>query len=143
MRYPAPNKFQVNIACKLGIDISRDSREVAAARLYDFLAPAFCKKRDLRNATPRQIEFAQELGFDVSADRLPIAHAKISQHLSVLNRHALRRLRLKPGDPVLVCDRDGQCVDQQTVSSVGRDGRVFFKGVGCRSAWASQLQRSR
>ena len=147
MRHPRPTEFQIEIAAAVGVDISSDSRDVAAARLRDYLAPAFGEKRKVRLTTPSQIEFARDLGFDVSSYSVSIAFAKIAQHLSALNQRALRRLRLKPGDRVRrISDfemngKKQSYSEEFIVSSIQPDGRVFFKGIGCRSGWPTQLER--
>lgn len=147
MLYPRPTEFQVMIAAAVGVDIARDSRDVAAARLRDYLAPAFAEDREVRPASSEQIEYARSLGFDVSGDLMHIAYARIAQHLSALNQEALRRLNLKPGDRItrscyLVGNGEGQPYSEEfIVSSIRPDGRVFFKGIGCKSGWPSQLKK--
>jgi hypothetical protein len=145
MRHPRPTEFQVEVAAAIGVDISGDSRDVAAARLRDYLSPAFGAERDVRPATQRQIEFARDLGYDVYGDSVSIASAKIAQHLFALNQQALRRLKLKPGDRVRrigdveVNGERHAYSEEFIVSSIQPDGRVFFKGIGCRGGWPTQL----
>jgi hypothetical protein len=147
MRYPRPTHFQIEIAAAVGIDISNDTRGVAAARLQDYLAPAFGEKRKVRSATPSQIDYARGLGFDVSSDTMSIAFARIAQHLSALNKRELRRLKLKSGDRVrqisnFEINGKRQSYSQEfVVSSIHSSGRVFFKGIGCRSGWPTQLEK--
>src|SRR5438105_6247331 len=141
MSHPRPTDFQMEIAAAVGVDISKDSRDVTAARLRDYLALAFGEERKIRPATPSQTEFARDLGFDVSDDSMSVALAKIAQHLSALNERALWRLKLKPGDRVRrisnfeVNGKKQSYSEEFVVSSIQPDGRAFFKGTGCRNGW--------
>jgi hypothetical protein len=58
MRLDPPTDFQRQIAAALGIDITNDTREVAAARIHTFVGPAILSKVAESTASERQIEFA-------------------------------------------------------------------------------------
>jgi hypothetical protein len=147
MKHPRPTPFQREVAGALGINISGDSANVAAARLADYLGPAIRDGRPPRPATESQRAYADSLGLDVSADTVSIASAKIAQHLFALNKQALRKLRLKPGDRVRqIVDADVAAglprhLHEFIVSSIQSNARVYFKGIGCQGAWSVHLEK--
>jgi hypothetical protein len=62
------------VAAALGIDISEDTKAVAAARIHTFVGPAILSKA-AEYASERQIDFAEALGLDVAADSSVVASA--------------------------------------------------------------------
>lgn len=93
-----PNKEQRRIAAFLGVDVSKDSAAVAAARLQGAVAgPLHLSQAKLR-PTKRQATQAKELGLDITGDTQPMAAARINEELHQRNAQALERLKLKPGD---------------------------------------------
>lgn len=137
---------QVQIAKRLGIDVSADSFSVAAARILDLIEPARVENPILSGPTPRQQILASELGIDVSTDSYRVTYARIQDKLLEKNLEALEELQLAPGDRVVIqrnVDIDGKkrlFKEEHTVSSTNRkNGLVYLKGVGSRRAWAGQL----
>jgi hypothetical protein len=124
-----PTELQKHIAEALSIDISDDSEAVASARIRQYVAPAIGEKAYDEPATEKQIDFAGKLGLDVKEDTKGIASAKISEELHTRNLAALQQLNLKPGDRV------------RQKHSGEINGRVFFKGIGCKSAWPTQIEK--
>ena len=143
----SPTDIQKKIARSLGIDITGDSRNIAAARIREIVEPAINPDSSYRSATQKQVEYAASLGLDVSGDSFWVCSAKIDDKLRELNQVALERLDLKPGDRVIVVDKgkiNGQHYEHQEehiVSSVGKNLRVYFKGGGGRGAWPSQIKK--
>jgi|SRR5579871_3580866 len=147
MKHPSPTSFQKEIAGALGINISGDSTSVAAARLADYLGTAIRDGQAPRPSTEPQRAYAKSLGLDVSSDTVSVASAKIAQHLFALNKRALRKLRLRPGDRVrriLEGSTSGPFPTRRgefVVSSIQLNARVYFKGIGCQGAWPVQLEK--
>jgi hypothetical protein len=144
---PKPTKFQVDIAEALSINISNDTETVAAARIRQFVAPAIGEKAYDEPSTEKQIEFAISLGLDVANDSKGIASARISDELQDQHFRALKRLDLKPGDCVRqkhtgeINGEDHELFTEYVISSITEHGRVFFKGIGCKSAWPTQIEK--
>ena len=141
-----PSADQFRLASLLGVDISDDSYDVAAARLLDAVATSVGFE-DSTASSDRQVEFAASLGLDVSSDTKRVASAKISCSLHRRNVEQAAQLNLKPGDRVIRIDKveiDGvwQAIEQEfVVSSVQANGRIFFKGGNGQGAWPSQVRK--
>ena len=60
----------------------------------------------------------------------------IAARLRLLNEVALRALDLRPGDLIVLKAEPGET---HAVSCVGRNRRVFLKGWGGQSVWATQV----
>ena len=137
---------QVRLAALLGIDITPDSFDVAAARLQDAVAGAVGYEPP-EQSSERQRAFASSLGCDVSTDSKRIASAKISEALFAKNQEAIAVLNLQPGDRVIRVTQfefEGilRSFEQEfVVSSIQPNGRVFFKGGNGQGAWPTQLQK--
>jgi hypothetical protein len=147
MERESPTVFQRQVAAALGIDISRDSRRVAAARIQTFVGPALLDKVSVNSATECQVDFAKDLGLDVHGDSTLVASAKIADELFDRNKAAAERLQLKPGDRVRIrrrCDHAGQThewTDEYVVSSVQPNCRIMFKGGNGMGAWPTQVEK--
>jgi len=147
MRLDPPTDFQRQIAAALGIDITNDTREVAAARIHTFVGPAILSKVAEYTASERQIEFASALGLTVDTDSSLVASAKIADELFIQNKAALEQLQLKPGDRVRVhqqfefAGEQREWVEEFVVSSVQPNGRIMFKGGNGRGAWPTQVEK--
>ncbi|SRR6266481_1122787 len=139
------NRAQCRIARRLDIDVSGDSDEIAAARILDAVAPALLARPE-RPSTTRQRKFAESLALDVGADSLRVASVRIAETLRLRNLDAAARMRMRPGRMVVLetdWEWQGQRIcsrEAQVVSSVGKDGLVYFRGGGGRCAWASTLR---
>jgi hypothetical protein len=142
-----PTAFQKQVAASLGIDISSETREVAAARIHTFVGPAIHSKAAQYAASERQIDFAKALGLDVTADSSLVASAKIGEELFVRNKAALEKLQLKPGDRVSVrhqfefAGEMREWVEEFVISSIQPNGRIMFKGGNGRGAWPTQVEK--
>ena len=142
-----PNEHQKSIANLLGIDISQDTLEIAAARIEDFVSPAIYPGKPARMPTDKQILFASSLGIDVTKDSFCIASVKIDQELQAKNRRAIIEMNLKPGDCVVkhesvrFNDETHDLDREYIISSIGRNGRIWFKGGNGQGAWATQLEK--
>ena len=147
MEHPQPSDYQKRIAALLGIDISRDTQGVAAAKIKDIVTPAISVDTKVYPATPRQLALADSLEIDVSQDSFNVAFAKIADRLSEQNKELLDELRLKSGDKVVKCQRveiEGRIEElsnEYTVSSIGRDGRIYFKGGNGQGAWPNKVTK--
>jgi hypothetical protein len=143
----SPTDFQRQVAAALGIDISRDSKAVAGARIQTFVGPALLDKDRSAPATERQLAFAEALGLDVRGDSNLVASAKIADELFDRNTAAAERLRLKPGDRVRVRHRvevEGKThdwLDEHVVSSIQPNCRIMFKGGNGMGAWPTQVEK--
>jgi hypothetical protein len=141
----SPTEIQLRVAAALAVDIARDSRTVAAARLYDAVAEAIGERHACRPASARQVEFALSLDLDVRSDSLRVASAKIADELERRNRAALVALNLQPGDRVLIRKRyetEGQRHEwtrEFTISSIDVRGRLHFKGGNGDGAWPTEV----
>ena len=141
-----PSKYQRDIAKLLGVNISKDSWRVAAAKIHDIVDAAINSRIRNNSPTEAQIELAEEIGIDVSKDSYRVCFAKIADKLDELNEEALERMQLKPGDKVVFTQH--LSIDEaplpdlaQTVSSIGRNGKVYFKGTNNGQAWPAQLTK--
>ena len=138
-------QVQIQIAKDLGIEVSKDSFRVAAARILDLVAPAI--GYNAKPATSKQVEFAKGLGIDVTSDSSRVASARIQDKLEEVNSRALKELRLAPGDKVVVRKTytfSGQeYMDEReyVVSSIKDNGMVYFKGGNGKCAWACKVQK--
>ena len=144
-----PNQHQLQLATLLGIDITSNTEQVAAARLEDHVALAIHPGQEPRFATDRQIAFGQSLGLDLRNDSLRVASAKIEEELYAMNQAAVIDLDLRPGDRVIKRQRveiDGRIhnLDREyVVSSVDDNFRVWFKGGNGQGAWPTELDKAR
>ncbi len=140
--------FQNEVATRLGLDVSSDTYDVAAARIMDRVALAV-KQFPSKPSSPAQRAFAKSLKLGVAKDTMRVASAKIADSLFEKNTRALARLKLKKDDRVIFTekyetdDRTETHTSEHIVSSVGSNGRVYFKGIGCQGAWPTQLKRTR
>jgi hypothetical protein len=135
-----PSKVQHQLAEALDVDISQDTVAVAAARLYDIVGPAIEERYEVRRATQKQIDFGRSVGFDVSGDSMGVAGARIADALLIRNRQLLKELKLQPGDRVRKTSQYGFSRDY-TVSSIGNNGRIHFKGGNGAGAWPSEVRK--
>ncbi len=142
-----PTTWQREIAAKLGIDISNDSRQVAAGRINDMVESAVHPERSPRSPTARQLELAAEVGIDIAKDRYHTAFSKIHEALEGRSQRLVSEMRLQPGDTVVVGDvveRLGSEIDMSrewVISSIGENGRLYFKGGGGHCAWPSEIKK--
>ncbi|HRO27346.1 MAG TPA: hypothetical protein PK743_10140 [Luteimonas sp.] len=141
-----PSQDQLHLATVLGIDISADTFDVAAARLLDRVASAIGYE-PAGPSSERQRAFAESLGYDVTLDSKRVASAKIGEALLANNLGAIKSLNLQAGDRVIRVTQfehagEFQSFEQEfVVSSIQSNGRVFFKGGNGQGAWPTQLKK--
>ncbi|MCX8098889.1 MAG: hypothetical protein N3F11_07805 [Casimicrobiaceae bacterium] len=145
MSHPPPSKEQLLIAEVLGVSIAEDTYNVAAARLFDAVASAVGAK-SARPSSDRQRAFADSIGLNVSRDSMRVASAKIRDALLAKNQRAIAEMNLQPGDKVVRLDQrefdgEGALKKEFVVSSIGSNGRVFFKGSNCQGEWPTKLRK--
>ena len=129
---------QKEIAKQLGISISKlDSFNVVAAKILDHVAIA-TGDWDVAGPTERQVEYAVSLGIKVGKYSRRVVSAKIEDELKERNVKALKKLKLKPGDKVKL--KEEKDVRDNIISSIKENGKIYFKGIGCRQAWATQIE---
>ena len=141
---------QLDLAAKIGIRHDDEPRAVLAAAIEAFLRPTIWQERP-KTATERQLAFLDELGHMAEMAELPrsVASAWIEHYLSLRTARELRKLRLRAGD---VVDHEHRHVDpttgelrvwsqEQTVSSIGGSGLVYFRGGNGQCSWPSHLRR--
>lgn len=139
---------QLKLGGSLGLDLSADSYGVAAAKLRWLLRSAINVPCGADAATPSQVSLGDSLGVDVRGQPMIVAFAMIRDELLRRNLASLKRLRLKPGDQVVqhyARTINGTAYEfdkAYIVSSIRKDGFVYFKGMNCPCAWASQLTRA-
>ncbi len=137
--------YQQEIARRLGIYVAGETQAIAGARILDIVERALGPDVEPRAATPRQLEFARKLGVNPVVESFHVCSSQIDDRLHTLNREAIDRLQLKPADRVVKTDSveiDGQehtLTREYVVSSIGVDGRVWFKGGNGAGAWPTQL----
>ncbi|MEV4900668.1 hypothetical protein AB0K08_04925 [Citricoccus sp. NPDC055426] len=146
-----PTDEQLGLALKVGYRFTDESRVVLAAAIEAWLRPTIWQEQ-LYPATERQQAVLRELGHtgEVAELSRPVASAWIEHHLAARTAVALRKLRLRSGD---IVDHEQRHVDPatgevhvwseaQTVSSIGRNGLVYFRGGNGRCGWPSKIRRS-
>ena len=142
-----PSEDQYTLAALLRIDVSDDSRDVAAAKLLDAVAISLgFEPAEL--ASERQRAFAASLGANVEELSKRVASARIGELLMAKNLRAIKDMNLKPGDQVVRIQSfefqgETRILEQEfVISSVQPNGRVFFKGGNGQGAWPTQLRKS-
>lgn len=141
-----PSQDQLRLANVIGVDISTDTFDVAAARLLDYVATAIGYE-PADTSSERQRSFSESLGLDVTGDSRRIASARIGEALLAKNRTAIESLNLQPGDRVIRVTQFEHAGELRTfeqefiVSSIQPNGRVFFKGGNGQGAWPTQLHK--
>ncbi len=135
-----PNAYQKKIAAKLGLNISRDSYRVAAARIREIVGPALSAQAKTHPAGPEQIELAKKFHLRVSKDSRLVASAKIQDRREQINRKLARTMGLKPGMKV-VHKSNGVCASgtEYVVRAINKDGVVFLEGG--QRAWPMDLEK--
>lgn len=131
-----PTQAQRELADTLGIKVTdEDTFAVVASHILERIGNEIGSPPS--EVSEKQLAKAQELGIDVSSCSSSwSAYIKINEAIRRSNLDAVRRMGLKPGDEVLTSG--GQ---QYVVSSVGEDGRVYFKGGRGKQSPASQLTK--
>jgi hypothetical protein len=132
-------KKQIELAKKLGIDVSADSSIIAAAKIESAVYEAIYPGPELRKATEKQIDFLKALGIETECRDLIIVSALIDEELQRRNIAAIKRLDLKAGDTI-VSEQYGR-EQEDVISSIGVNHRIWFKGGQGRGCWPSRVIR--
>lgn len=141
-----PTDFQLELAEWLGVDVEDSTRWVAAARLEDAVSPAIEPDEEIEPVSERQRQLADELGLNVEDETSRVAYAKIGEEYYRRNKRALEESGLEPGDRVRKKfefkrgDEVHVFHREYTVSSIGDDLKVYFKGGGGKQAWPTELE---
>lgn len=130
---------QKQIAKILIIEIkSNDSFRTLKAKITDQIAEAIGEKVR-EDPTERQLDYAESLGMLLDDKSRRVISAKIADELERRNRKALKKLKIKPGSKVRV--RNEFRLKDFVVSSIKENGKIYFKGIGCPQAWASNIEK--
>lgn len=141
---------QLRVAAAVGCPHHDEPRAVLTAVVEDWLRPLLHGQEPLP-ATERQLAFLRSLGHshaDTGMHR-SVASAWIDHYLAKRTASALETLELKAGDLVhhehLYADPEtGEITDLGglvTVSSIGSNGLVYFRGGNGRCGWPVNLRR--
>lgn len=142
---PTATPFQVDIGHRLGLDLAGETYAVAAAKILDVVGAAIGDTRRYEHPTEKQIAFGNTLGADVRNQTFRVASAMLEDALLERNKRAIEQMDLKSGDLVVKRHRFEhigkvhEWEQEFVVSSIRSDGLVYFKGSGCRCAWASTI----
>lgn len=141
---------QLRIAAALDCPHDDEPRGVLTAVIEDWLRPVLHAEDSLL-ATERQLAFLGELGHVNASPEMhrTVASAWIDHYLSLRTADALEDLRLKAGDQL---HRQHNYVDPSTgevtnlgetvtVSSIGSNGLVYFRGGNGKCGWPANLRR--
>ncbi|MBA1447042.1 MAG: hypothetical protein FE835_19580 [Gammaproteobacteria bacterium] len=130
-------KAQIKFCKNVGLDVSSDTERVAIARLHETIQREFWENTDLGRPTENQVELASKFGIDISNMSRIVGNAIIDDIMSELNKEAIIEQSLKPGSRVRkTYDENGKIY---IISSIKRDGTVYFKGGNGQKAWARNL----
>lgn len=132
-------KKQIEMATKLGIDVSTDSNITAAAKIESAVYEAINPGKERRKATEKQIDFLKALDIETECRGLIIVSALIDEELQNRNIAAIKRLDLKPGDTI-VTEQYG-LEQRDVISSIAAKRRIWFKGGQGRGCWPSKVIR--
>ncbi|MBU8743635.1 hypothetical protein [Micrococcus luteus] len=137
------------VAEKLGCAHANEPHGVLAAIVEDWLSPVLRGAQPLL-VTEKQLAFLEVLGHvgGLPGMSRAVASAWIDHYLSLATADALERLQLSAGDTVRVIQNDadpeaGELADLGrvvTVSSIGGDGLVYFRGGNGQCAWPTRLR---
>lgn len=140
--YRKPSDVQEEVSKKLGIDISGCGLLSAGAKIEEYLYGALHPDTGLKKATDAQKTYAKSLGIKNSnSDSSLLLSAKIEEVLLERNVNALMKLNLQPGNTVVVTKKykGNMWKEEYIVSSIGKNKRVYFKGIGCKGAWPTEI----
>jgi hypothetical protein len=140
---------QRRIATAVGCPFGDEPRGVFSAIIEAWLEPILWSREPLP-ATERQWAFLRELGHVSTFQNLvrPVASAWIEHYLSLRTAERLEALEVQAGDHLYrelsFTDPDtGEITslgDVVTVSSIGANGLVYFRGGNGKCAWPGNLR---
>jgi hypothetical protein len=132
------NNNQIKFCKKLGLNVSGLSIGVAKAIMDDYIDKYFYQY-ELKTLTTKQIKYAHDLGFDISKMTKRQGEAFLDDILFQKNHETIQKEKLKPGVKVKKINEKFDRIE--TISSIAKDGTVYFKGGNGKKAWAGNLQR--
>ncbi|MBW7877429.1 MAG: hypothetical protein H3C47_15740 [Candidatus Cloacimonetes bacterium] len=132
------NEEQRLLCAKLGIAVENVSIGVAYAHIQETIDRLFWTTPN-EMPTPKQVALAAQFGYDISGVSRHIGNAVIWDLMYELNMEMIERECLAPG--VKVKNIHDPLGWTHTISSIRKDGTVFFKGGNGRRAWARSLRR--
>lgn len=141
-----PTEIQRKIAAMLGIEIDGYSKRTVAAALRAALAEDVLDIVPTSATSESQRDIAAQLGINNLSDYKEIAGLQIGAAFTKLNEEASAKYKFIAGMCVEfiggphVHDFTYNIGDTFVISSLGKDGRVYFKGGGGQSAHPSQLR---
>ena len=130
---------QIEIAKKLGIDVSADSSIIAAAKIKTEVYEATNPDAEPKKASEEHLDFLKALNIETECSDLIIVSALIAEELQRRNVEAITKLDLKTGDTV-VSEQYGR-EQADVISSIGANHRIWFKGGRGRGCWPSKVIR--
>jgi hypothetical protein len=128
---------QVLFGKKLGLDLTGCSVGVALAKIEDVIDLEFWKI-ELKTLTEKQINFGRNLGFDISEMPKRQGEAFLYDILHQMNCEAIENEQLKSG--VKVRNIFDKYNNIKIISSISKNGTVYFKGGNGKRAWARNLK---
>ena len=137
MKNLKPTEQQIEIARLLGIAVSqKDTFRILKGKINDFVAPAIgqCEKTE---PTEKEIEVADSLALQVKGSSRRVLYALIGDELDRLNLAVLKELKLDTGDTVTIKTYAGNA--EYIIASIGENGKIYFKGIGCPETWAINI----
>ena len=130
-------KEQRKIAKQLGVYIAKsNSFNIVAAKIRDHVSEAI-GDWDAAEPTEHQVQYAKSLGIKVGKTSRRVISARIGDELLKRNIKALKKLKLEPGDIVTL--KEDKNIRDYVISSIKDNGKIYFKGIGCPQAWATQI----
>ena len=144
--HSSPTERQLKVAALCGLDITGLSKRSAAAVLGATLAEEVLGVVPRLPATESQCEIARQLKITSLSSFKEVATVQIQAAFVCLNEEAMRKFNFAPG--MWVAFVGGPHVRESShaigelfqVSTIGRDGRVYFKRTNGAGAFPSQLQ---
>jgi len=133
------NTEQCSLCAKLGVNAEGVSVGVAYSRIQEVLDRLFWGVPS-RKPTPKQIALAAQFGYDISGVSRHEGDSVIADLMYELNMETIEKERLAPGVKVKNIHDTVEWI--HTISSIRKDGTVFYKGGNGRKAWARSLRRA-
>jgi hypothetical protein len=133
------NEEQVKFCREIGINVAGCTVLLARAKLEDIIDVRFEGQHDLGRPTEKQEKLAATFGYDISRHTRREGEAVIFDIMTELNLESINEQNLVPG--VAVINQWDQLQQVEIISSIKKDGTVFFKGGNGKRAWARNLRK--
>jgi len=128
---------QITFCKKLSIDVKGDSVGIASAKIEEKIQAQFWGHENIDVPTEKQIALAAKFKIDISKMSRLVGDAVIEDIMWQLNANAIKEQNLKPG--LLVRKKYEESGSAYVISSISKDGTVYFKGGNGQKAWARNL----